>query len=83
MENLNITDPQEYLDWTPIVTIAWSAIGLVLLAIFRLRGHEDWLLHASEAVAVEEEHQHDAGIGIGAPPRDDEGEQINAPPRQI
>ena len=83
VENLHVTDPQEYLDWTPIVTIAWFVIGLALLGFFRLRGHEGWLLHASEAVAVEEEHQHDAGIGIGAPPRDDEGEQINAPPHDI
>jgi len=83
IESLNITDPQEYLDWTPIVTAAWFLIGLVLLGIFRLRGHEDWLLQATSTVAVEDEHQHDAGIGIGAPPRDDEGEQINAPPRDI
>jgi amino acid transporter len=80
IESLNITDPQVYLDWTPIVTAGWFLIGLALLAIFRLRGHEGWLLRASEAVAAEEERQHDAGIGIGAPPRDDEGRPINAPP---
>jgi amino acid transporter len=56
IESLNITDPQVYLDWTPIVTASWFLIGLVLLAIFRLRGHEGWLLRASEAAAVEEAH---------------------------
>jgi amino acid transporter len=83
IEGLNFTDPQEYLDWTPIVTVGWFLIGLLVLLAFRLRGNEGWLLAATEKVAVEEEHQHDGGIGIGAPPRDDEGEMINAPPREI
>jgi amino acid transporter len=71
IEDLNITDPQEQLDWTPIVTAGWFLAGLALLAIFRMCGHEAWLFRATEAIAAEE-HQHDAGNGIGAPRRDDE-----------
>lgn len=80
IEGLNITDPQNYLDWTPIVTAGWFLLGLALLAIFHVRGHEAWLLRATEAVAVQEEHQHDAGIGIGSRPRDAEDHPINPPP---
>ena len=38
------------------MTASWFLIGLVLLAVFRLRGHEGWLLRASETAAIDEAH---------------------------
>lgn len=52
---LDIWDPTNYTDWTVWVAVGWLVIGLAVLAGSRLMGKERWLLHASEAVALEGE----------------------------
>lgn len=40
-------------NWAPIVVALWFVLGLVVLAVMRARGREQWLLRAG-AVAFEE-----------------------------
>jgi len=49
------TPPPPPNNWTPLVVIAWLAIGLAILAWMKMTGNEAWLSKASDIIAEHEE----------------------------
>lgn len=60
--------PASPYNWSPVIVACWLLIGLVVLAVMRYRGDEDWLTKASAIVderpETEEELAHRPPMGI-------------------
>jgi amino acid transporter len=49
--------PADPFRWTIWTVLGWLVIGLVILAVMHVRGHEDWLVRAGQAVEERPETQ--------------------------
>ena len=49
--------------WVPWVLAAWIVVGVIVLAVARARGQEDWLLKAGE-VAYERQAKPEEVAGV-------------------
>ena len=47
--SLHPFDPNTYFDYSPLMVIIWTAVGIGVLVVMHLRGKEDWLFKAGEA----------------------------------
>jgi amino acid transporter len=60
--------PASPYNWSPLIVAVWLLIGLVILAVMRLRGNEAWLAKASAIVEerpeTDEELQHRPALGL-------------------
>lgn len=64
VEELNIFDPQQYLDWAPAILVGWLALGGAVLIAFRLIGHDSWLLEAERKLEDELEEEPPADVVV-------------------
>ncbi len=47
--SLHPFDPNTYFDYSPLMVIIWTAVGIGILTVMHLRGKEEWLFKAGEA----------------------------------
>jgi amino acid transporter len=59
IEGLHITSPQNYLDWTPTVVVAWAILGGLVLVYVSRAGKEDWFERAGHSVGDYEIGMHE------------------------
>ena len=47
--SLHPFSPDTYFDYSPLMVIIWTAVGIGILVVMKLRGREEWLFKAGEA----------------------------------
>jgi amino acid transporter len=52
--------PKPPIAYTPLVVLAWLALGIVVLFAMKLTGHADWLTKAGDAIEEREETPEEA-----------------------
>ena len=69
VETLHPFSPKNAFDYSPLLVIIWTVVGLAILLIASRTGKEDWLRRAGESVQLRAETAAEAAHGRRCSPR--------------
>ena len=55
METLHPFSPKNAFDYSPLIVIIWTVVGLAIVLVASRTGKEDWLRRAGESVQLRAE----------------------------